>query len=171
MPDNVILIGPMGAGKSTIGRQLAKQLHKEFLDSDQEIEKQTGALISLIFEIEGERGFRDRERRIIDKLTKRKNIVLATGGGAVLHEENRRAMRKSGTVIYLHISIETQLKRTSKSKHRPLLQTDDPAQKLRALMKVREPIYRQEADIVIHCNNRSAHSVVKEVMRKLDNRE
>lgn len=158
----------MGAGKSTIGRQLAKQLHKNFFDSDQEIEKQTGALISLIFEIEGEEGFRDRESRTIDKLTKRKNIVLATGGGAVLREENRRAIRRNGTVIYLHIPIETQLKRTSKSKHRPLLQTDDPEQKLKALMKIREPIYRQEADITIRCNNRSQHSVVRELIRRLD---
>lgn len=158
----------MGAGKSTIGRQLAKQLHKNFFDSDQEIEKQTGALISLIFEIEGEEGFRDRESRAIDKLTKRKNIVLATGGGAVLREENRRAIRRNGTVIYLHIPIETQLKRTSKSKHRPLLQTDDPEQKLKALMKIREPIYRQEADIIIRCNNRSQHSVVRELIRRLD---
>lgn len=158
----------MGAGKSTIGRQLAKQLHKNFFDSDQEIEKQTGALISLIFEIEGEEGFRDRESRTIDKLTKRKNIVLATGGGAVLREENRRAIRRNGTVIYLHIPIETQLKRTSKSKHRPLLQTDDPEQKLKALMKIREPIYRQEADIIIRCNNRSQHSVVRELIRRLD---
>lgn len=160
----------MGAGKSTIGRHLAKQLHKDFYDSDQEIEKQTGAVISLIFEIEGEEGFRDRESRIIEKLSSRKNIVLSTGGGAVLREENRRMLRKNGTVVYLHIPIETQLKRTSKSKHRPLLQTDEPAQKLKALMKVREPIYRQEADIIVRCSNRSPHSVVRELMRKLDDR-
>lgn len=161
----------MGAGKSTIGRQLAKQLHKNFFDSDQEIENQTGARISLIFEIEGEAGFRDRESRIIETLTKHKNIVLATGGGAVLREQNRRALRRNGTVIYLHIPIETQLKRTSKSKHRPLLKTNDPAQKLKALMEVREPIYRQEADIIVRCNNRSPHSVVRELIRKLNDQE
>ena len=160
----------MGAGKSTIGRQLAKQLHKDFFDSDQEIEKQTGALISLIFEIEGEEGFRDRESRIIETLTQRRNIVLATGGGAILREQNRRALRKCGTVIYLHVPIETQLKRTRRTKHRPLLQTEDPAGRLKALMKVREPIYRQEADITIQCNDRSPHSVVKELVRKLKDR-
>ncbi len=161
----------MGAGKSTIGRRLAKQLHKEFFDSDQEIEKQTGALISLIFEIEGEEGFRDRESRTIDDLTKRKNIVLATGGGAVLREKNRRALRRNGTVVYLQIPIDTQLQRTRRTKHRPLLQTDDPEKKLRALMRVREPIYRQEADIIIRCNNRSPHSVVSELVRKLTDQE
>jgi len=161
----------MGAGKSTIGRHLAKQLHKNFVDSDQEIEKQTGAAINLIFEIEGEEGFRDRESRIIEKLARQKNIVLATGGGAILREENRRSLRRSGTVIYLHTPIETQLKRTSNSKHRPLLETNNPAQRLEALMKVREPIYRKEADIVITCNDRSPHGVVREVIRKLGSRE
>ena len=159
----------MGAGKSTIGRHLAKQLNKSFVDSDQEIEKQTGAVISLIFEIEGEEGFRDRESRIIEKLTKRKNIVLATGGGAVLREENRRALRRNATVVYLHTPIETQLKRTMSSKHRPLLQTDNPTEKLKALMKIREPIYRQEADVIVRCSNRSPHSVVRELVRKLNN--
>ena len=157
----------MGAGKSTIGRHLARQLHKDFVDSDQEIERQTGAVISLIFEIEGEEGFRARESRIIEKLAKRKSIVFATGGGAIMREESRRVLRRSGTVVYLHIPVETQLKRTSSSKHRPLLQTKDPVQKLEALMKIREPIYRQEADIIIHCNNRSTYSVVREVVRKL----
>lgn len=158
----------MGAGKSTIGRHLAKQLNKQFVDSDQEIEKRTGAVINLIFEIEGESGFRERESRVISDLSQRKNIVLATGGGAILREDNRRALRKSGVVIYLHAPIETQLKRTRNSKHRPLLDTDDPAQKLKALMEVREPIYRQEADIIVHCGNRSTHSVVREVLRRLN---
>ena len=158
----------MGAGKSTVGRHLARQLNKQFVDSDQEIEKQTGAVISLIFEIEGEEGFRERESRIICKLAKRRNIVLATGGGAILLEENRRALRRSGTVVYLHAPIETQIKRTGSSKHRPLLDTDDPAARLEALMKVREPIYRSEADIIIHCDNRSTHSVVREVIRRLN---
>lgn len=161
----------MGAGKSTIGRHLAKQLHKTFVDSDQEIEKQTGAVINLIFEIEGEQGFRDRESRIIEKLTKQKDIVLATGGGAILREENRRAMRRSGTVVYLHVPIEVQLKRTVNSKHRPLLQTGDPVKKLKALMKEREPIYRQEADLVVSCNNRSPQNVAREVLRKLEARK
>lgn len=169
MPDNIILIGPMGAGKSTIGRNLARQLRRDFVDSDQEIERQTGAVISLIFEIEGEAGFRARESRMIEELAKRRGIVFATGGGAIMREENRRALRRSGTVVYLHIPVETQLKRTSSSKHRPLLQTDDPTKKLEALMKIREPIYRQEADMVIHCNNRSSYSVVREIVRKLDN--
>ena len=106
----------MGSGKTTIGRNLAKQLHKQFVDSDQEIEKRTGAAISLIFEIEGESGFRERESKIVEALTLRKNIVLATGGGAILEEDNRRAMRRSGTVVYLHTPVETQLKRTTNSK-------------------------------------------------------
>lgn len=160
----------MGAGKSTIGRHLAKQLHKKFVDSDHEIEKQTGASISLIFEIEGEEGFRDRESRTIERLSRRKNIVLATGGGAILREENRRALRRSGTVIYLHTPIETQLKRTSNSKHRPLLETENPVERLQALMEVREPIYRGEADIVVTCNDRSPHGVVREVIQKLNSR-
>ena len=157
----------MGSGKTTIGRNLAKQLHKQFVDSDQEIEKRTGAAISLIFEIEGEEGFRDRESKIIEALTQRRNIVLATGGGAILGEANRRAMRRSGTVVYLHTPVETQLNRTTNSKHRPLLVTDNPVEKLRSLMSIREPLYRQEADIIVHSNNRSPHSVVRELMRKL----
>ena len=158
----------MGAGKSTIGRNLAKQLRKQFYDSDQEIEKQTGAPISLIFEIEGEEGFRDRESRVIESLTRKKNVVLATGGGAILREENRLALRRSGIVIYLHTPVETQIKRTSSSKHRPLLQTERPADKLHSLMKEREPIYRQEADIIVHSKNRSPHTVVRELIRKLN---
>ncbi len=161
----------MGSGKTTIGRNLAKQLHKQFFDSDLEIEKRTGASISLIFEIEGESGFRDRESRIIEALTQRKNIVLATGGGAILGEDNRRAMRRSGTVVYLHTPVETQLKRTSNSKHRPLLLSGDPADSLRSLMTVREPLYRQEADIIVQSNNRSPHSVVRELVRKLGSTE
>jgi len=157
----------MGAGKSTIGRNLAKQLHKQFYDTDQEIEKLTGAQINLIFEIEGEEGFRDRESRAIESLTQMKDIVLATGGGAILREQNRLALRRSGIVIYLHTPVETQLRRTSSSKHRPLLQTDRPAEKLNSLMKEREPIYRQEADIIVHSKNRSPHSVVRELIRKL----
>jgi len=158
----------MGAGKSTIGRNLAKQLHKQFYDSDQEIEKQTGVTINLIFEIEGEEGFRERESRTIEALARKKNIVLATGGGAVLREQNRLALRRSGIVVYLYAPVETQLKRTRSGKHRPLLQTDQPGDKLRSLMKEREPIYRQEADIVVHSKNRSPHSVVRELIRKLN---
>lgn len=157
----------MGAGKSTIGRNLAKQLHMEFYDSDREIEKQTGAPINLIFEIEGEEGFRDRECRTIEALSRKKNIVLATGGGAILRKQNRLALRRSGVVIYLHTSVETQLRRTGSSKHRPLLKTDRPAEKLRSLMHEREPIYRQEADIIVHSKNRPPHSVVQELLRKL----
>lgn len=149
----------MGSGKTTIGRNLAKQLNKQFVDSDLEIEQKTGATVGLIFEIEGEEGFRDRESRTLESLCKRRDIVLATGGGAILREPNRRVMRKSGTVIYLHTSIDTQLKRTANSKHRPLLLTDDPEEKLRSLMQLREPLYRQEADIVVNSNNRSPQAI------------
>ena len=168
MARNIYLIGPMGVGKTTIGRALARQLGMEFVDCDREVEERTGATISLIFDIEGEEGFRERETRMLQELTRRHNTVLATGGGAILREENRLALRRSGIVVYLHTPVETQLRRTGGSKHRPLLQTDQPAEKLQQLMREREPIYRQEADLVMSSKNRSAHSVVRELVRKLE---
>jgi len=157
----------MGAGKTTIGRQLAKQLDMEFLDSDKEIEKLTGASINLIFEIEGEKGFRERETRMLEQLSARENIVLATGGGAVLSEENRKILRRNGTVVYLHASIDTQLERTRNNKNRPLLNTEDPKARLEELMKIREPIYRQEADLTINADRRSSGRVAKEIIKRL----
>ncbi len=157
----------MGVGKTTIGRKLAAQLKKEFIDSDQEIEKRTGVTIGIIFDIEGEEGFRKRECAMLEALCQKDNIVLATGGGAVLCEHNRKNMRKSGTVVYLHASVDTQLKRTASAKNRPLLNTDDPRRELEALMSAREPFYRQEADIVINADDRSPTNVVLEIVRRL----
>ncbi|MDH3563312.1 MAG: shikimate kinase, partial [Gammaproteobacteria bacterium] len=146
-PDNLFLIGPMGAGKSTIGRHLAELLNKDFRDSDSEIEKRTGAGIPLIFEIEGETGFRARESSILDDLTRLSNTVLATGGGAVLSEDNRKILRERGVVVYLHAPLETLLQRTRRDRHRPLLQTTDRRRTLEDILKAREPVYRQAADM------------------------
>ncbi len=167
-PDNIFLIGPMGAGKSTIGRHLAELLNKDFRDSDQEIEKRTGAGIPLIFEIEGESGFRARESSILDELTRLSNMVLATGGGAVLAADNRKILRERGVVVYLHAPLETLLQRTRRDRHRPLLQTADRRRTLEDILKAREPVYRQAADMVIETSHRSPVSVAREIARKLE---
>lgn len=166
--DNVFLIGPMGAGKSTIGRHLAELLGKEFQDSDQEIEKRTGASIPLIFEIEGEAGFRSRESSVLDDLTRKTNLVLATGGGVILSLDNRRTLHSRGMVVYLHAPLETLLQRTRRDRHRPLLQTTDRRRTLEDILKTREPIYRQTADMVIETAHRSPVSVAREIARKLE---
>ena len=144
----VFLIGPMGAGKTTIGRQLAAALHLEFVDSDHEIEARTGVHIPTIFDIEGEDGFRKRETAMIDELTQREGIALATGGGAVLREENRQYLVSRGLVIYLYADIDHLMDRTHRDKNRPLLQTADPRGKLTELMETRDPLYREVADII-----------------------
>ncbi|GAB4508041.1 MAG: shikimate kinase AroK [Sulfuricaulis sp.] len=166
--DNIFLIGPMGAGKSTIGRHLAELLNKDFRDSDQEIEKRTGAAIPLIFEIEGEAGFRSRESSVLDDLTHQSNLVLATGGGAILSPDNRKILHERGVVVYLQAPLETLLQRTRRDRHRPLLQTADRRSTLEDILKAREPIYRQAADIVIETSHRSPMSVAREIMRKLE---
>jgi shikimate kinase len=165
---NLFLIGPMGAGKTTVGKQLAAMLGMEFIDSDQEIQQRTGVDIPTIFEFEGEEGFRNRERVVIDELTSLEGVVLATGGGAVLDADNRRVLSSRGVVVYLHCTPQQQYARTFRDKNRPLLQTDDPLQKLKGLMKVREPLYRQTADIIIVTEHRSAQAVAKEIHSKLD---
>jgi shikimate kinase len=157
----------MGAGKSTVGRQLAKSLSMEFVDCDREIEERTGVNISIIFEVEGEEGFRKRERAMIEQLTERDGIVLATGGGAVLEEDNRARLRTRGFAIYLNAPIELLLERTARDKQRPLLQTDDPKAKLIALAEEREPLYQQVADMVVKTDRRTARHVVKEIVRRL----
>ena len=164
---NVFLIGPMGAGKSTIGHCLAELLHKEFLDADHEIEARTGASIPLIFEIEGEAGFRKRETAVLDDLTQRRNIVLATGGGAVLAEENRRCLQKRGLVVYLQAPLDMLVKRTRHDRHRPLLQTGDRRRALEDIITVREPLYRETADVVVETSTRAPMTVAREVVRKL----
>ena len=149
MPGSLFLTGPMGAGKSTIGRQLSKQLKMAFHDSDHEIEQRTGVDIPLIFELEGEAGFRRRETAVIDELTRLPDIILATGGGAILDPVNRQNLGSRGRVIYLHASVDQQLKRTGKDRNRPLLQTADPRATLEELMAVRDPLYREIADLVV----------------------
>jgi len=167
VPNNIFLVGPMGAGKSTVGRQLAKTLNMEFVDCDREIEDRTGVTIAVIFELEGEEGFRKRECAMIEQLTERDGIVLATGGGAVLDEENRSRLRTRGFAIYLNAPIELLLERTARDKQRPLLQTDDPRAMLTALAAEREPLYQQVADMVVKTDRRTARHVVKEIVRRL----
>lgn len=164
---NIFLVGPMGVGKTTIGRQLAKQLRKTFIDSDHEIEHHTGANIPLIFDLEGEEGFRSRERKMISELTQRENIVLATGGGAVLDKDNRADMSARGFTIYLHATVDELLKRTRRDRNRPLLQTENPGRKLAELMQQRDPLYREVANIVIETGKHKIKDVVKEIMQKL----
>ncbi len=161
---NLFLVGPMGAGKSTIGKQLAKQLKLAFFDSDHEIESRTGVDILLIFELEGEAGFRKREVDMIDELSGKSGIVLATGGGAILDRTNRQHLKDRGKVIYLHTSIDQQLTRTRRDRNRPLLQTDDPRTRLEELMQVREPIYRELADLVIDTDHKRTRDVVRDVV-------
>ena len=166
--DNIYLVGPMGAGKTTIGRQLARELKKEFVDSDNEIEERTGANISWIFDVEGEAGFRKREKKIIEELTQRKGIVMATGGGAVLAPENRKCLHNRGTVIYLMATIGQQVERTKHDSRRPLIQNvSDIRGKLTELMEIRDPLYREIADYVVMTNRRSPKSVSSEIVSQL----
>ena len=166
---NIFLVGPMGAGKTSIGRQLAEALEMEFLDSDHEIEARSGATIPWIFDVEGEEGFRKREQAMIDELSQRQNIVLATGGGAVLSETNRKYLKARGTVIYLSASIDQLLERTRRDRNRPLLQTEDPRAKLEELMQIREPLYREVADIVLETDNSSIRHTVNRIIKRLKN--
>jgi shikimate kinase len=164
---NIFLIGPMGVGKSTIGRLLAFQLSKPFFDSDREIEKVTGADIPWIFDVEGEQGFRIREARMIDTLSQRQNIVMATGGGAILSPESRRFLHDRGTVVYLKASLAQQMERTGKDKNRPLLQTEDPLAKIKELIAIREPLYQETAHLSIDTSRRSPRYVVSEIVNLL----
>jgi shikimate kinase len=168
---NIFLVGPMGAGKSTVGRQLAESLSYTFKDSDQEIQRRTGVDIPTIFEYEGEEGFRARERQVIEELVAEERIVLATGGGAVLNADNRQDLAARGVVIYLHCTPEQQYSRTSRDRGRPLLYTEDPLERLRELMQERDPLYRQVADLVVSTEKRGTASVVKEIRRRLESAE
>lgn len=167
MNQRIFLIGPMGAGKSTSGRLLARTLGLTFVDSDKVIEERTGASIPLIFELEGEAGFRAREKAMIDELTQSSSIVLATGGGAILAPENREALRERGKVVYLHASVEHQMERTAHDRNRPLLQTPDRRGKLEELMRIREPLYRQTAHLVVETDGLSPRTVVQRIIRGL----
>jgi shikimate kinase len=164
---NVFLIGPMGSGKTAVGKQLAKLLHLQFYDSDAEIEHRTGVDIPYIFEKEGEAGFREREREVIDSLTAMRDVIIATGGGAVLLPENREHLANRGRVVYLQTGIEQQLERTRHGRQRPLLYTDDPEQKLRDLMLHRAPLYEAIAAVVVPTDGRQVRAVAEEVVQRL----
>ncbi|MFC5472982.1 bifunctional shikimate kinase/3-dehydroquinate synthase AroKB [Paraherbaspirillum soli] len=168
MKGNIFLVGLMGAGKTTVGRALAKKLNKLFIDSDHEIEARTGVSIPLIFEIEGEESFRQREAEVIRDLSARQDIVLATGGGAILRPENREYLKTRGTVIYLRASIHSILQRTSRDKKRPLLQTADPRRRLEELSRQREPYYREVADLVIDTGRPNVQFLVHSILSQLE---
>lgn len=164
---NIFLIGLMGSGKTTIGRQLARACKLEFVDSDAEIVARTGAEISWIFDIEGEAGFRKREKLVIDELTQRSGIVLATGGGSVLDQDNRNVLASRGVVVYISASLDRLFKRTAKDKSRPLLNNEDPKRVLQALQKERDPFYREIADMVIETDDCTVAQAVKRIRTKI----
>lgn len=163
-PKNVFLIGPMGAGKSAVGRHLARSLHLVFLDSDEEIEARTGVDIPFIFEKEGEEGFRAREKKVIDDLSGQDGVVLATGGGAILDADSRTCLGSRGFVVYLKTGIEQQLSRTRRGRERPLLANEDPRGTLEALMQTREPLYTEIADLTVETDGRKVHAVANEIL-------
>ncbi len=165
---NLFLVGMMGAGKTTVGRQLAKRLGKAFNDADREIETRTGVRVAVIFDIEGEAGFRKREADIIEQMTALDDIVLATGGGAVLDPRNRERLKTRGFVIYLHAQPKELWQRTRNDRSRPLLQGGDPRERLEALYAARDPLYREVADLVVDTGRQSANSLLAQVLAKLD---
>ena len=164
---NLFLIGLMGAGKTTLGRRLAAPLNRAFYDSDQVICERTGVSVPTIFEMEGEAGFRAREAAVINELSALSGIVLATGGGAVLREENRRCLAARGTVIYLHAAPEILLERTRSDKNRPLLQVADPLAKLRALYHARDPLYRAAADLVVEAGQNDCRKTTARILQRI----
>ncbi len=170
IPGNIFLIGMMGAGKTSVGRVLAKRLNKVFYDSDHVIEERTGVKIPVIFEIEGEPGFRHRESAVLDELTALDDVVLATGGGAVLAQENRDRLRTRGTVVYLRASVKDLLNRTRHDKNRPLLQTADPRARLNELYEMRDPLYREVAHVTIDTGSQSLTTLVNRLHQVLESR-
>ena len=165
---NIFLVGPMGSGKSAVGKRLAKELELEFHDSDEAIEARTGVDIPYIFEKEGEAGFRRREAAIIAELSAMQGIVLATGGGAAEDSASRRLLGERGTVVYLHTSVKQQAERTRRSRNRPLLNDADPVAVLERLMNHRDPQYREIADMVVETDGRKVLAVTREIMSRLD---
>jgi shikimate kinase len=163
---NLFLVGMMGAGKTTVGRQLANRLGKVFYDTDREIETRTGVRVAVIFDVEGEGGFRRREAEVVDQITALDNIVLATGGGVVLDPRNRENLQARGFVIYLHAEPKALWQRTRNDKSRPLLQGGDPLQRLETLYKVRDPLYRGIADLVIDTGRQSVNTLLAQVLVK-----
>ena len=170
IPGNIFLVGMMGAGKTSVGRVLAKRMSKIFYDSDHVIEERTGVKIPVIFEIEGEPGFRHREAAVLDELTALDEVVLATGGGAVLAQENRDRLHARGTVVYLRASVKDLLNRTRHDKNRPLLQTADPRARLEELYEMRDPLYREVAHITIDTGSQSLTALVNRLLYVLESR-
>ena len=165
---NIFLIGPMGSGKTSVGKIIAKALAKEFHDTDQEIEANTGVDISYVFDVEGETGFRKREEKLVEVITQKKNIVLATGGGAIESENNRRCLANNGFVIYLETSLEDQVLRAKPSRQRPLLQNVEPKKKLQELMQKRKSLYESIADTIVKTEGHKPHSLAKQVIENFD---
>ena len=165
---NLILVGMMGSGKTTMGRALAKHLGKDFVDSDEEIVKRTGVTVPHIFDVEGEAGFRQRETAAIRELTGRDNMVLATGGGAVLDGHNRTMLQQNGIVIYLKANAHDLWQRTRHDRNRPLLQTDNPYARLVELFQQRDPLYRQVSDIIVQSGKQSAHALMLRLVDEID---
>ena len=163
----VFLVGPMGAGKTTIGKYLAQQLNLQFADSDTEIEARTGADIPWIFDVEGEEGFRVREQQAVAEMTLWDNVLLATGGGVIMRQENRQVLAARGFVIYLHATVDEQVRRTHRDRRRPLLQDGDPEEILGNLMVVRDPLYREIADHIIDTDGCSPRTVAQNLVREL----
>jgi shikimate kinase len=166
-PKNLFLIGPMGAGKSAVGRHLARLLHMDFVDSDDEVEARTGVDIAFIFEKEGEEGFRKREVKVIDELSQREGVVLATGGGVVMDDGSRSKLGARGYVVYLQTSVDQQLQRTQRGRERPMLANGDREKVLTDLMEARDPLYREIADLVVDTDGRRVQKVAKEIFDEL----
>ena len=160
----VFLVGLMGAGKTTVGKGLARALAREFLDLDHELEARCGVKIPVIFEIEGEEGFRKRESQVLDDCTQKRNIVLATGGGAVINPANRHALRTRGVVIYLRATVDELYRRTGRDKNRPLLATGDAKATLKRLLDLRDPLYREVADIMVDTGSVSVAALVQQIV-------
>jgi shikimate kinase len=167
MPENIFLVGLMGAGKTSVGKILARRMGKSFLDSDREIERMTGVRIPVIFEIEGEIGFRARETRLLAEIVQQRNVVLATGGGAVLCPENRAVLAQHGTVVYLRASPKDLWRRTRHDRNRPLLQTEDPLATLEQLFTERDPLYREIADVIVDTGSQSLGNLTHRLEQQL----
>ena len=164
---NIILIGPMGSGKSTIGSIIARRLNREFQDSDHYIEERTGVDIARIFDIEGEQGFRDRETNALAELLGQSNRVIATGGGSVMRRENQEMLKKEGYIVFLDTSVNQQMQRLARDKKRPLLQTENPRQRLEALFEERRPIYLELADLAVKTDRRVARRLAADIIKQL----
>ncbi len=164
---NIILIGPMGSGKSTIGSLIAKRLHRDFMDSDHYIEERTGVDIARIFDVEGEQGFRDRESKALIDLLSQSDRVIATGGGSVLRQENQRLLKQKGYIVFLDTTVNQQMQRLRRDKKRPLLQTENPRERLEALLAERRPIYLDLADLTIKTDKRVARRLAADIINQL----